>query len=385
MKYIYFDQAASSFPKPKAVIEAVMEALAEYGANPGRSGHQLAKKAGDIIAEARWKLSEFFGAKQPNHVIFFPNATYALNQAIFGLPLEKGDHVISTSLEHNSVRRPLERLKKTLGIEVTYAQPNSGGIVTEAEIEKHIKKETKAIIMTHGSNVTGAIMPIERIGGIAEKHGLFFIVDASQTAGVLPIDMEKMKIDALAFPGHKSMLGPQGTGVLIMKDPALFTPLIYGGTGGFSHLVDQPEKCPERFESGTLNTPGIAGLLAAVKEIEKIGLDKIFAHEWKLTSFFLSELGKLDAVTVYGPPMHIERLPVVSFSLKGLDAHEAAAIFDEHYHIALRAGLHCAPLAHETYETGKTGALRASFGYYNMMEEIKRFVQAIQEVVSYFS
>lgn len=385
MEFIYFDQAASSFPKPPSVAKAVREAITEYGANPGRSGHLLAKKAGDVIYETRVKLSQFFGQKHPQHVIFYPNATYALNQAILGYSFAKGDHVITTSLEHNSVRRPLEYLKRTVGIHISYIKPNNLGLIDPQDIKKEITANTKAIVVTHGSNVTGAITPIEQIGEIAHNHNLYFVVDASQTAGVLSIDMEAMYIDCLAFPGHKGLLGPQGTGVLIVKDPTMLTPLIYGGTGGFSELVDQPEKSPERFESGTLNTPGIAGLLAGVKEVEQIGLEKIFAHEWELTNYFLQELQTLTAVEVFGPPIEQQRLAVVPFKITGLDDHEATTIFDQHYHIGLRAGLHCAPMIHETLGTIATGSIRASFGYYNTLDEVKRFVEAIKEVQTYFS
>lgn len=363
----------------------MQEVITQYGANPGRSGHQLAKKAGDVIFEARVKLSQFFGQKNPQHVIFYPNATYALNQAILGFPFEKGDHVITTTLEHNSVRRPLEYLKRTVGIHVSYIEPNHLGLIDGEKIKQEIFSKTKAIVVTHGSNVTGAITPIEEIGEIAHKHDVYFIVDASQTAGVLPIDMEAMHIDCLAFPGHKGLLGPQGTGVLIVKDPMILTPLIYGGTGGFSELVGQPEKSPERFESGTLNTPGIAGLLAGVKEVEHIGLDEIFAHEWGLTKHLIQELQALKAVEVFGPPLEEHRLAVVPFQINGLDAHEAATIFDQHYQIGVRAGLHCAPMIHETLGTIATGSIRASFGYYNTIDEVNRLIEAIKEVQTYFT
>lgn len=384
MDYIYFDQAASSFPKPPSVPEKMTEVITKYGANPGRSGHLLARQAGEVVYQTRVKLSQFFGEKNPDNVIFYPNATYALNQAIQGLPLQKGDHIITTHFEHNSVRRPLEFLKKAIGIELTYVLPNNHGEIDISKLEDAITPKTKAIVVSHGSNVTGAITPIETIGKMAKQHQLIFIVDASQTAGLLPINVEEMNIHCLAFPGHKSLLGPQGIGVLIVKEGVPLKPLIYGGTGGFSELVDQPEKRPERYESGTLNTPAIAGLLASLTEIEKIGINHIFAHEWQLTKHCLQHLSALEGITIYGPPVERKRLPVISFNIEGITSHEAAMIYDSHYHIGLRAGLHCSPLIHEAMGTVIEGSIRASFGYYNTIEEVNRLIEATKEIQSYF-
>jgi cysteine desulfurase/selenocysteine lyase len=384
LDYIYFDQAASSFPKPKKVAEAVGQAITSYGANPGRGGHSLAVKAGQTIFETRIKIAKLFGERNANNVIFYQNATYALNQAIQGLQLKKGFHIITTALEHNSVRRPLELLKKKFEIELTYIQPNDTGMISAHAVREAIRDNTVAIVVSHASNVTGAITPIEEIGQIAYENKLAFIVDASQTAGVLPINMEEMNIDCLAFAGHKSLLGPQGTGVLIIKEDFPLEPISYGGTGGFSESIGQPDKRPERFEVGTLNTPGIAGLSAGIDEVNERGLEQIFAHEWKLTQYFLQAIEKMDGVNYYGPHLLSKRLPVVPFTIEGLDSHEAATILDEHYKIALRAGLHCSPLAHEHMETIQYGTLRASFGIYNTIEEIDRLIHAIEEIKAYF-
>lgn len=378
---IYFDQAASSFPKPKEVTDAVVEALTKYGANPGRGSHALANEAGNKIYEARVQLAQFFGLADPRRVVFTQNATGALNIGIQGLALKHGDHVITTAYEHNSVRRPLERLKSEIGIEITYIQPNHNGEINIEEFEKAITAHTKLLVVTHGSNLTGAIIPIEVLGKISKKHNLIFMVDASQTAGILPLNMEEMNIDLLAFAGHKGLMGPQGTGALLINKNVELKPLITGGTGHFSEKIEQPDELPERLESGTLNTPGIAGLLAGVLFIKEKGLDVIFKHEQLLTDACKKGLKKVNGVTVYGPDEDIKQLAVVSFNIDGVDSQEVAMILDQHYKIAVRAGLHCTPLAHQSIGTiGQGGTLRASFGIFNTVDEVEKFVQAIDEI-----
>lgn len=380
MSIIYFDQAASSFPKPESVAVAVAKAINEYGANPGRGGHQLANEAAAVIYETRMKLVKFFGEKDPNNVIFCQNATHALNQGIKGFPLEKGDHVITTSYEHNSVRRPLEYLKQEKGIKVTYIKSDHNGKISREQILDEIMPETKLFVASHGSNLTGAIFPIEMIGSICKEKGIAFLVDASQTAGVLPINMETMNIDMLAFPGHKGLLGPQGTGALIVKNSIELQPIFQGGTGSHSEDKDQPKGRPNRYESGTLNTPGIAGLSAGIDEVMKIGVENIYKHELKLTTYCLDKLQTLEGVTVFGPDIDRERLAVIPFIINGTDVQEIAMIFDQHYNVAIRAGLHCAPLAHETIGTIEGGTLRASFGLYNTIEEIDQWIEMIKEI-----
>ncbi|WP_017756747.1 aminotransferase class V-fold PLP-dependent enzyme [Calidifontibacillus oryziterrae] len=378
---IYFDQAASSFPKPKEVAEAVAEAINEYGANPGRGGHTLANKAAAKIYDTRVKLANFFGLHNPRHVIFTQNATAALNQGILGLSLESGDHIITTSYEHNSVRRPLEYLKRVKGIEITYIEPTSNGEINFEQLEYSIKPTTKLLIVTHGSNLTGAIIPIEKLGAIAKKKNLIFMVDASQTAGILPINMTEMGIDLLAFAGHKGLMGPQGTGALLVNNNIELKPIVTGGTGRQSEQIEQPSELPERLESGTLNTPGIVGLLEGLKFIEKTGLDQIFKHEQTLTEVCLTGLNKIEGVRIYGPDIASNRLAVISFNIEGIDSQEVAMILDQHYQIAVRAGLHCSPLAHQSIGTVEIGGtLRASFGIYNTLEEVEKFVQAIEEI-----
>ncbi|NSL52364.1 aminotransferase class V-fold PLP-dependent enzyme [Calidifontibacillus erzurumensis] len=383
---IYFDHAATSFPKPQEVTDAVIEALTVYGANPGRGGHKLANAAAKKIFETRRELAQFFGLADPNRVIFTQNATAALNQGIFGLSFEQGDHIITTSYEHNSVRRPLERLKREVGVEITYIQPDQNGRINLEDVEKAINARTKLLVATHGSNLTGAIIPIEKLGEICKKHQLTFMVDASQTAGILPIHMTDMNIDLLAFPGHKGLMGPQGTGALLINNKIDLKPLFTGGTGHFSERLEQPEEYPERLESGTLNTPGIAGLLAGLLHIKKVGLEQIFHHEQMLAEECVSRLKKIEGVTVYGPDEGVKRLGVVSFNIDGIDSQEVALILDQHYNIAVRAGLHCSPLAHQSIGSIHTGgAIRASFGIYNTIAEVEQFVCAIEEIrTAYF-
>ncbi|WP_078429559.1 aminotransferase class V-fold PLP-dependent enzyme [Alkalihalobacterium alkalinitrilicum] len=384
MSYIYFDQAASSFPKPKKVGEAVLEAINDYGANPGRGGHTLAVRANDVIFKARKTIAMMFGEQNPANVCFYLNATQALNQAIQGVDFKEGDHVITTSFEHNSVRRPLERLKDTKGIKVSYIEPAVNGKLLLELIEQEINENTKAIVVSHGSNVTGTILPIEEIGMFTKVHDILFVVDASQTAGILSLDMKEMNIDMLAFPGHKGLMGPQGTGVLIIRDHVDLIPLIYGGTGSHSEDVHQPEKRPERYESGTLNTPGIAGLLAGIEELHSIGIESIYEHEAQLTTYCLERLSVIEGIQIYGPQLHETRLAVISFTIEGIDVHEVAMILDQHYQIGVRAGLHCSPLTHSLLGTEDGGAIRVSFGYYNTIEEVDRFIDAIKEIKSFF-
>jgi cysteine desulfurase family protein len=380
VEMIYFDQAASSFPKPDSVVKAVSEALAQYGANPGRGGHRLARDASSVIQQTRAALSGFFGLGIPENVWFYPNATAALNQALKGFPFTEGDHVIATSYEHNSVRRPLEYLKRKQGISVTYIQPDANGEIDEHQLSVTITEKTKLIVATHGSNLTGMIVSIEAMARAAKQHEIPFLVDASQTAGILPIDMEKMGIDMLAFPGHKGLLGPQGTGALLVQRGINLEPLIHGGTGAYSAEIDQPEQHPERYESGTLNTPGIAGLLAGLNEVKKLGLKTIYGHESELTNRCIDGLITIGGVHVFGPDPGSSRLGVISFRIEGVDVQETAHVLDQHYEIAVRAGLHCSPLAHESTGTADGGTVRVSFGPYNTKEEVDRFLQAVEEI-----
>ncbi|WP_100374324.1 aminotransferase class V-fold PLP-dependent enzyme [Bacillus sp. FJAT-45037] len=381
---IYFDHAASSFPKPEAVGQAMLEAVNQYGANPGRGGHKLAERATQVIQEARAEISSFFGAPNGKHVWFYQNATMALNQAICGFPFSKGDHVVTTVFEHNSVLRPLNSVSDTKGIDVTYVQPDAEGKISIQAIAQAVKPKTKAIIISHASNVTGVIVDLRAISEVARKIGAVFIVDASQTAGTLPIDMERDGIDLLAFAGHKSMLGPQGTGVLISKDDYNLFPLIHGGTGSYSESSEQPTQWPDRYEAGTLNTPGIAGLLAGIREVKTLGIEQIYQHEQALLAQLLKGLENLQTINTFGTTDINDRLAVCSFRLDQVESHELAFILDEHYDIAVRAGLHCAPMTHHELETVETGLVRVSFGPYNTADEVQALLEALVEIEQAF-
>ncbi|WP_096438012.1 aminotransferase class V-fold PLP-dependent enzyme [Alteribacter populi] len=376
---IYLDQAASSFPKPKTVAVAMAEAVNEYGANPGRSGHRLGRKASETIDRAREKLSSFFQCPGADRVLFYQNATQAINQGLLGFSFESGDHVIATKYEHNSVRRPLEWLKKEKGIEVTYLTPDSEGRIETKTLLDALRATTKMVVATHASNVTGTVLPVEEWGEVLHNEtSATFMVDASQTAGVLPIDMKKSGIDLLAFPGHKGLLGPQGVGVLMVKPDVKLSPIYFGGTGSHSETPLQPDVWPTGMQSGTLNTPGIAGLVKGLEAVEKMGLDNIYEHETHLTDKLIAGLSTHEEIHVVQAAA--KRLGVVSFYMDGADVHEIAMILDEHYNIAVRAGLHCAPLSHYYFNTAKTGLVRVSVGPYNTENEIDTFIEAITEI-----
>ncbi|HSH37084.1 aminotransferase class V-fold PLP-dependent enzyme [Schnuerera sp.] len=375
---VYFDNAATSFPKPDKVYDSIMKAMKEYGANPGRSGHKLALKLGREIFETRELLAKLFNIKNPMNLIFTFNCTESLNIGIKGI-LNKGDHVITTSMEHNSVLRPLKALEKE-GIEITIVRGDSAGRINPKDIEKSIKKNTKLIITTHVSNLTGTIMPIKEIGNIAKDNGIYYLVDAAQSAGVYSIDVEKMGIDILAFPGHKGLLGPQGTGGLYIREGLAVKEITQGGTGSISHLLEQPDISPDRYESGTPNGPGIVGLGAGVKYILENGIENIRKHEEDLTKYFIEEITKIKDVKVYGPLNIEEQGAVVPINIGDEDSSEISYILDQNYDIEVRPGLHCAPIAHKTINTFEQGVVRFSFGPFNTHDEIELGIKAIKAI-----
>jgi cysteine desulfurase family protein len=376
---IYLDNAASSWPKPPEVLEAMKECLEEYAANPGRGGHTMAIRASRVLFEARKNLAKLFRIPNPNDIFFYMNTSQALNQAIKGL-LRPGDHVITTGLEHNSVRRPLEFLKRTIGIEISYLENDPDGTLDMSKLSKSIREKTRLIVTAHASNLLGTLMPIEKIGEIAKEHGCLLLVDAAQTAGIIPIDVQKMNIDMLAFPGHKALYGPQGTAGLYVHPTIDLVPLIHGGTGSKSEEIDQPSTRPDRYETGTPNTVGIAGLNAALKFIHRTGLEEIHNREQKLIEQILQGLLQTPNVEVYGLRTIEERVGVIAFNVKGLDASEVAFILDQQYGIAVRSGYHCTPLGHMTARTTSMGAVRASVSYFTSNEEVDKFLQAIKEL-----
>ena len=375
----YFDNAATTFPKPEIVYKSTMEAMSEYGANPGRSGHKLALKINREIYNTRESLANLFHIKDPMNLIFTFNGTESLNIGIKGF-LKAGDHVVTTSMEHNSVLRPIKYLQGH-GVESTIVEADILGRINPEDIKKAIKSNTKLIITTHISNLTGTIMPIKEIGKIAKDSGIIYMVDAAQSAGVYPIDVNTMNIDILAFPGHKGLLGPQGTGGLYIREDLNVDEVFQGGTGSISESLEQPSISPDRYESGTPNGPGIIGLGAGIKYIESQGMENIRRHEEKLTQYFIEELKKIKGVKLYGPCDIKQQGPVVSLNIKDYDSSEIAYILDEQYDIMVRPGLHCAPLAHKTIGTFDQGAVRFSFSPFNTLDEIEYGIRSIREIV----
>lgn len=378
MKMVYFDNAATTFPKPNRVYDEIMKAMKEYGANPGRSGHKLALKASRGIFETRDLLSKFFNTGNPMNIVFTFNGTESLNIGIKGV-LKPGDHVITTSMEHNSVLRPIKHLEK-LGIESTIVKANSQGIIDPLNIKEAIKPNTKLIATTHVSNLTGSIMPIEEIGKIAKDNNIYYLVDAAQSAGVYSIDVQRMNIDILAFPGHKGLLGPQGTGGLYIREDIDLEGTFQGGTGSASHSLEQPDIVPDKFESGTTNAPGIIGLGEGIKYIMEKGIDNIRIHEEELTKHFIEEASKIEGIKIYGPLDINKQGAVVPINIGDADSSEVSYILDEEYGIAVRPGMHCAPLAHKTIGTFEQGVVRFSFGIFNTHEEIEYGIKALKEI-----
>ncbi len=376
---IYFDNGATSFPKPEQVYERTMEAMKDYGANPGRSGHRLALKTSRGIYKTRNSIAKLFNIDNPMNLIFTFNCTESLNLGIKGI-LKKGDHVITTSMEHNSVLRPINKLKDR-GEEATIVRAGIDGNIDPKNVLKATRENTKLIVMTHVSNLTGTIMPIEEVGKIAQDHGIIFMVDGAQSAGVYDIDVERMKIDLLAFPGHKGLLGPQGTGGLYISEDLDLEGVFQGGTGSDSESLAQPNMRPDKYESGTLNGPGIIGLGAGLDYIQTRGIVNIRRHEEELTRYFIEECKKIEAIKLYGP-LDIERqAAVVALNVGNLDSSEISYILDERYNIAVRGGLHCAPLAHETIGSLDQGAVRFSFGIFNSLEEVEKGIKALREII----
>ena len=378
----YFDNAATSYPKPDEVYSVLIETMRNKGGNPGRGSHRMAIEAFRAVYETRVKLAKLFNIDDPLRIAFTQNATMSLNFAIKGV-LEKGDHVITTSLEHNSVLRPLFSMEDQEKVDLTIVEADYQGLISIEDIEKSIQKNTKAIVITHASNLTGTIIPIEKIGEIAKKHGILLIVDASQSAGVLEIDVNKMNIDILCFTGHKSLFGPQGTGGIYLRKGVEIRPLMEGGSGSHSKLKRQPQEMPDLLECGTLNAPAIAALGAGVDFILKTGMENIRKHENEITEAFIKGVKGIEGVRVYGPETE-KRTPVVTLNIGDIDPAELSALLDEEYDIAVRPGMHCAPLAHRSIGTYETGAVRFSFGYFNTIKEVTEAIKALKEISDFY-
>lgn len=375
---IYLDNAATSFPKPRTVYQNVTRAMTKYGANPGRGSHAMAIEGAKVIYETRELLAQLFNLDDPMRVIFTFNATDGLNLAIKGL-LKSGDHVIVTSMEHNSVLRPVTELQK-IGVDNTIVSCETDGKIDISNIENAIRSNTKLIVTTHVSNLTGTIFPIEEIGNMCKKHKITYLLDASQSAGVLDIDLKKLNIDFVAFPGHKGLLGPQGTGALLINSDIQMNQLKEGGTGSESSNLNQPNFYPDKFEAGTPNLPGIAGLNSGLKYIINRGTKSIYSHEKELIELFINTLKNNEKIAIYGPKDINDRCGVVPINIVGIDSSEVAYLLDTKYNIAVRPGLHCAPLAHKTIGTEKIGAVRFSVGPFNKESDIIAAAKALDEI-----
>ena len=378
---IYFDNAATTLKKPKGVAEAVYNAINNF-ANASRGSYELSLNSERIILSARERLKKLFNADSPNCIAFTNNSTEALNIAIKGL-INKNDHIITTSFEHNSVLRPIYEMEN-IGTEVTIIKADKRGIINYNEIENNIKENTKAIICAHASNVIGNILDISFIGKISKKYNLIFILDASQTAGCVPIDIKNNFIDVLCFTGHKGLMGPQGTGGLCVRKDLYIKPLKTGGSGIKSYSKTHPENMPTRLEAGTLNGHGIAGLNAALEFIENETIEKIKNHERELSRYFYDSIKNIENIKFYGDYKTDNRVSIVALNIGEIDSSKISDILSNDYNIATRPGAHCAPLMHEALGTVNQGIARFSFSYFNTFEEIDKGIEAIKEISSKF-
>ncbi|MHB8059122.1 MAG: aminotransferase class V-fold PLP-dependent enzyme [Desulfuromonadaceae bacterium] len=376
---MYLDNAATSFPKPEKVYEAVIHAMRDVGASPGRGGYRRSLEAGRILFQAREAAAGFFSIADSSRIIFTHNATEALNLALHGT-LTAGDHVITTSMEHNSLLRPLYALRSK-GVELSIVPAASDGVVAVEDIRRAVRVNTRMIAVGHVSNVCGAIQPIKQLAELCREVGALFLLDAAQSAGYLPIDVEHGAIDLLAVPGHKGLLGPTGTGLLYAAPHVLLKPVIQGGTGSHSTAEEQPEVMPDGYEAGTHNLPGIAGLHAGIEFILERGLPVVCQHEYTLLKQAEQALKDIPGITIYGPADPSGRCSVLSFTAAGVDSALLAAELDHGFGIAVRAGLHCAPLAHRTLGTMPGGTVRLSPGWSTTSEEIAFFSAAVVQCV----
>ncbi|HJB86994.1 MAG TPA: aminotransferase class V-fold PLP-dependent enzyme [Candidatus Dorea faecigallinarum] len=374
---IYMDNAATTMHKPQEVIDAVVMAMSSMG-NAGRGVNEASLSASRIIYDTREKLCRLFGAEDPRQIVFTPNSTESLNIAIKGI-LNPGDHVIATMLEHNSVLRPLYEMEKK-GVRLTIVKSDQNGRFNLKDIEDAIAEDTKMIVCTNGSNLTGNYVDPEPVGTLARERGIVFVVDASQTAGVFPIDVQKMKIDVLCFTGHKGMLAPQGTGGMYVRKGLVIRPLKSGGSGVQTYSKTHPIEMPTALEAGTLNGHGIAGLHAAVEYLEKTGVDNIRAREQDLMWRFYEGVKDIPGVKVYGDFSSKKRCPIVTLNIGDYDSSEVSDELLTEYGISTRAGGHCAPLMHEALGTVEQGAVRFSFSHYNTEEEVDTAIEAIREL-----
>lgn len=376
---IYLDNAATSFPKPETVYRAVDHYLREVGASAGRGAYRLGLQADRLVYATRTALARLFNVPDASRIVFTANATEAINLALKGL-LTPGDEVVTSSMEHNAVWRPLKRLERERGVKIKVIKCARDGSLDLKQVEEAVGKGTKMVVITHASNLTGTLMPVAEIASIAHSQGAIMMVDAAQTAGAYPIDIQAQGIDLLAFTGHKALFGPPGTGGLYIAPHLLPEPLKEGGTGAESLLEEQPPTLPERYEAGTPNTAGLAGLGAGVEFILQEGIEKIYQREKELLSRALEELATVPGITIYGPGDPGKQIGVVSFNLERIPADEVAYLLDSVYGIMVRTGMHCAPQAHRTIGTLETGAVRIGLGYFNTEDDLVALSQALKEI-----
>ncbi len=378
-KRIYLDHAATSYPKPEKVLQSVHSYLQTIGASAGRGAYQEAFLAKNILDQTRSEIASLFNISNPQRIIFTFNATDALNLGLKGI-LNSGDHVMTSSIEHNSISRPLLHLQKKLGTSFTKTSTSLDGEIDWSQFQSAISSKTKLIAFIHGSNVSGTLTPIAEIGEQARKHGIPFLVDASQTAGSYPIDVEAMKIDLLAFPGHKGLLGPLGTGALWVREGIELKTLREGGTGSFSEEDQQPLNWPDIHESGSHNLVGIAGLKASAQYLKEKGIEKIRKHKENLMRQFLEGIHPLKKTRIIAPSKVEKNAGVISLQFEGLNPNQVATHLDEEFRIQVRPGLHCSPWAHQSFQTYPEGTVRFSFGESNSEKEIEAVIQALKKI-----
>ena len=375
---IYLDNAATSWPKPETVYKAVNDFMRNIGTSSGRGAYRRALKADETVFETRSLIARLFNIADVSRVVFSPNATEAINLAVKGM-VGPGDRVVTTGMEHNAVWRCLKTLERGSGIDLVVVPCDREGKLDLEAMRKAVTPATRLVVMTHASNVTGTIMPVEEVGAVTRENGIPLLVDTAQTAGVLPIDVERLQIDMLAFSGHKGLLGPQGTGGLYIREGLELMPLKEGGTGSDSMLEYQPEHLPDRFEAGTQNVAGIAGLGAAVQFILNESVAKIREREMQLTQYLLDFLTTAAGITTYGPASAEEKVGVVSFNLDGAKPERVAQVMDRDFGVLVRAGIHCAPSAHRTIGTGEIGTVRVGLGYFNSERDIDYLAHCVRQ------
>jgi len=378
---IYFDNAATSYPKPEPVYEAVEYYMRYMGVSSGRGAYRRALEVDNMVFKARKHLSQLFKVSDVSRIGFTLNVTESLNLALKGF-LRPGDHVVTSHMEHNAMWRPLKELERSKRISISVVPSPEGMPLKPADLEQAIRPETRLIALTHASNVTGTLMPLEQIGRVCRRYHIPLLVDAAQTAGVYPIDVEKLNISMLAFTGHKGLLGLTGTGGLYISPDLELQPLKDGGTGGESFLEHMPSHLPDRYEAGTPNLAGIAGLRASAGYLLEQGIDRVWEHEQSLTEYCLKRLQEVSGLKLYGPLVSEQRVGVISFNLKDYPPEDVAYALDENYGIMVRAGLHCSPQGHRCLGTENKGTVRVGLGYFNNVEEIDKLSDALEEIAS---